>query len=176
MNLFTRLHMGTGYCKKNIKRINNVSAGGLERYITANSFTPTINIIKNVAASLNIENIIQKTKINHFIIPIRELSKTAKSRERVTKTGNGNGRVGGLWNGSKTYKEQCEANLSLFYNLMEKISLYNVPYTLLHFDNFMNDPEYLWNNLLWLFDEYDIEHDEFIKQYNIALDPDKIHF
>ena len=159
VQLLTNLGEDTGFYK-GVKLDNNCNAG-LEHKENSKH-----RVIKNPEFALRIPNIKLTVDIEHVLIPIRELSKTALSRARI---GQGDG---GLWN-AKDFHEQEDFNARLLYKLIFDCTRLDIPFTLIDFDRMMNDSNYLYSQLSNCFD-FSIE--EFNAYYYSLVDAKKIHF
>lgn len=91
--------------------------------------------------------------IDHAIIPMRDLFSAAESRRFVVREA---GEVenpdlvrGGLWHTKEPLAQESILTLQL-YKLMETLSSYDIPLTLLSFPRLATDPEYLYKKIGFL--------------------------
>ena len=153
--------LDTGYTEEYCNNeLQNDCRGGCEHTIEK-----PYNILKNPTFAENIKEIIKEYNINHVIIPIRDLNKTALSRE---KNNDNHGRYGGYTLGAKSVEDQENKHARLVYNLIEILTSYDVPYTTIHFPRMIEDKTYLfdklYDTLIWNFE------DEFKDKFHYSFD------
>ena len=140
VHLLSAMGLDTGYTEEYCSNeLQNECRGGCEHTIDK-----PYKILKNPTFAENIEEIIQGYEIEHVIIPIRDLNKTALSRE---KNNDNHGGYGGYTMGAKSVEEQENKHARLVYNLIEKLTSYDIPYTTIHFPRIVEDKEYLYKKL-----------------------------
>jgi len=157
IKLFSFLDFDTGYNRDNYNRyIFKNCNSGMEQGYTAKQY-----IIKNPEFFIHINTIVNdsRIKIKNVIIPIRDLSISAKSRVKHSN------KAGGLWNASD------ELSQIQFYKdaLAEYISVstkYDINTTFLDFDKMINDKVYLFNKLKPILDEKNIDLETFSSVYD----------
>ena len=166
VKLFSHLGMDTGFTDKQADSLtNNKHNAGLEIL----DLNVNIRIHKAPHFSEMIDDIVKDYNIDHVIIPIRDLYKTAKSRE----INGGKNIPGGLWK-ANNLEEQITHNAKIFYKLIYDLTKNNVKYTILHFPKIVEDSDLLYNSLFWLFEEYNINKDVYEKVFNNVVDLKKI--
>tara|TARA_Y100001938_G_scaffold139309_1_gene206001 strand:- start:2484 stop:3044 length:561 start_codon:yes stop_codon:yes gene_type:complete len=166
MRLFTHLGMDTGFTKKQSDMfVDNKQNAGLENL---NLHTDN-RIHKAPHFAEMIDDINEKFKIDHVIVPMRDLYKSAKSRESV----GGLNSAGGLWK-ANNLEEQIIHNSKLFYNLIYDLTKNNIKYSILHFPNIVYDYNEIYKPLSWLFDEYGITEEVFKVKHDKIKDLKKI--
>jgi len=117
-----------------------------------------------------------RVKIDHAIVPIRDLYAAAESRRDVIRRTDPKcypGVIpGGVWPGAPA--EEQEAHLAKkFHRLMDTFTRYEVPFTLLTFPRLATDPVYLHRKLRpaigWM------THRRFAKAFHAISNPNLIH-
>jgi len=165
VHLLSALGMDTGYTEEEcFNELQNECRGGCEHTIEKD-----FKILKNPSFALNIEAIIQNHNIEHVIVPVRNLSETALSRE---KNQNNHGGYGAYWMGAKNKEDQEVKHALLFYELIQTLEKHNVKFTTIHFPRMVEDPAYLDSRLSEVFDGYTYTH--FCKCFERVADRDKI--
>lgn len=176
VHLLSALGMDTGYTEEECFEIcNNECQAGAEWTIEK-----PYKILKNPEFMVKIEEIILNNDIKHVIIPIRNLEKSAKSRVNNAEN---HGGFGGYAYDSHNQEEQEANNARLFYEMIEVLTEYEIPYTTIAFPRMVKDSLYLHNKLREIFynecdnmfnnSKYTIE---FYKTYNRIADTNKITF
>ena len=173
MHLCTNLGLNTGYTKDeandSINKIQGLNAGiehGLRSDRLNNSY-----IIKN-PEFIHVDKFKQlekKYRIETVIIPIRDLSATAKSREYMNE--NTHASYGGYWLGATNAEQQEEENAIALYKFIHYLESNEIDYTLISFEKMMSDWEYLYDLLPTL-----VSSGYFKKKYFELIDKDKIRF
>lgn len=91
--------------------------------------------------------------IDHAIIPMRDLFAAAESRRFVVREAGGGVEPdqvwGGLWHTKDPSAQETILTLQL-YNLIESLSRYDIPVTLLSFPRLATDADYLYKKLFFL--------------------------
>ena len=172
IQLFTHLGMKTGFDPKTCDSVinNRLGHAGLERS-PRDLAKDNLHILKQPYFCGSIIPYSKKYNIGHIILPIRQLKASAKSRERVYKTGSG---AGSFWN-AKSYDEQVVHNAKLIYRFIYNMSQIDIPYTLLPFPQFAKDYNILYKKLRWLFDDYNISEQTYRETMDKVVDLKKIH-
>jgi hypothetical protein len=168
IQLMSFLDMDTGYDKDvtyeqhpphNIRNIN----AGLETQPLSNK---KVRIHKAPGFALEIDSIIKNHKLDHVIVPIRNLQDSANSRVKA----------GLLWGGSNDLQSQINYNSKLLYNLTHSLVRDDIPHTFIPFPEFIYDENIIYDKLEWLFKEYSISKEEYLSVFNKLSDTDKISF
>jgi hypothetical protein len=166
IQLFSHLGMGTGY--PNNVNLEHKSDAGLE----GKKLNDNARIIKNFQYTVEIDKTLNNHQIDHFIVPVRKLEDTAKSRQRVSEELKIN--QGGYW-GANNLGEQINYNSKVFYNLIESLVRHNTPFTMLPFPYFIYDESIIYDKLKWLFEEYNVSEEKYLEVFNKLKDENKIH-
>jgi len=171
VHLLSALGQDTGYTEQQCKdELSNECRGGCEHTIDK-----PFRILKNPEFSVNIESIIRDNKIDHVIIPIREILKTALSRE---KNNDNHGGYGGFHpEHITTLRAQMDYNTMVVYSLIEQLTKHNIPFTTIHFPRMVEDSKYLRDKLLEVFKsatDYKKIDDNFYKCFGRIADTKKI--
>lgn len=181
VKLLTHLGLDTGFTKDQLSsQTDPVSAAGLE-FDIRNPAAPYI--VKSPWFCDHATEVVQRgdIKIDHVIIPLRDLQAAAQSRRWVTqknleKTDNktaGNF-PGGLWlTRSSGDGEQEQILLALVYNLLLSLAPHQIPVTLLHYPQLTRDPDYLYRKLGVL--TGNIEYSHFLSIFNNTVDNKLVH-
>jgi hypothetical protein len=108
-------------------------------------------IVKSPTAVPRLEGLLAggRLRLDHVIIPMRDLDVAAASRVRNTRYGANLSTPGGLL-GTRAATRQREALARLQYELMYTLARHDVPCTLLVFPRFVSDWEYLARTLAFL--------------------------
>jgi hypothetical protein len=157
IKLFSFLDFNTGYDRINYKSsISSNCNSGMERIYNEN-----YNVLKNPLFIENIENIVNDNSITikHVIIPIRDLTLSAKSR---VNHGNQNG---GLWNAIDELS-QIEFYKNILTNYIIISTKYDINTIFIDFDKMTNDKIYLFNKLKNILDEKNIDIETFSHVYD----------
>ena len=156
IKLFSFLNFDTGFNKNNYN--NYVFANcnsGMEKEYKENHY-----ILKNPSFITKIDRIIEDgINIKKVIIPIRNLSMSAKSR-----VNHGNN-VGGLWCATDE-KTQINFYKEILTNYIFWITKYNIDTIFLDFDLMISDKKYLFDKLKNILDEKNIDFILFSKIYD----------
>lgn len=177
VHLLTALGLNTGFKLNEIDRlIDDNAKAGLEWDVRAED-APFI--CKSPWFSEFAADALNRVKINHIIIPVRDFNDAAESRIRVTKDYQSitNSQETKWIPGGLVFTEKFEDQLFQlqvqFIRLMQVIADYHVPVTFISFPRFAKDPEYLYKKLEFLLKKIDYEH--FLKIYLQITRPDYIH-
>ena len=123
---------------------------------------------------MDIYTILKEHEIDHVIIPIRDLMKTAESR---AKNNNNHGRYGGFWLGATHTEDQANAHAKLIYHLIDILTENNIPFTTVSFPRMVNDGVYLKAKLLEVFKDVTSTIkilDNWKSTFNRISDPEKV--
>ena len=128
--------------------IDPISHAGLEVDLLT---TPIPGVIKSPFACEKLAAALERKlyKVDHCIVPIRNLFLAAESRRRISRIhGNSDSNQwrGGIWDADKP-EEQENVLAHKLYHLMLTLAQYSIPLTLLDFPRLVNDGEYLWKCL-----------------------------
>lgn len=101
-------------------------------------------IVKNPTVIRRLDALLAsgRVRLEHVVIPMRDLDIAAASRVRNTRYGADLASPGGLL-GTRSATRQREALALLQYELMYVLAHYEIPHTLLTFPRFVSDGEYL---------------------------------
>ncbi len=108
-------------------------------------------IVKSPTAIRRLDGLLEsgRLRLEHVIIPMRDLDIAAASRVRNTKYGANLSSPGGLL-GTRSATRQAEALALLQYELMYQLARHDIALTLLWFPRFTTDGEYLARKLGFL--------------------------
>ncbi len=108
-------------------------------------------IVKSPTAIRRLDGLLEsgRVRLEHAIIPMRDLDVAAASRVRNTRYGADLASPGGLL-GTRSATRQREALALLQYELMYTLARHDVPVTLLVFPRFASDAGYLSSTLSFL--------------------------
>ena len=175
MHLFTKIGLNTGFTKseadEQMTRIDGLNAG--IEHALGGSRIDKAEIIKN-PEFIRLDKFVplsQKYNIRHVIIPIRGLLQTAQSRKHMQ--GVTHGGYGGFWLKAENLNDQVYAHSMHMYSFMEHLTKEDIPFTMIHFDKMMSDPNYLHSKLSKLLD---IKFTYFKHHYENTVRPDFIRF
>jgi len=149
VQLFTALGFDTGFNLNKDKPCPNCDAG-LE-WDVRDSNAPFI--VKSPWMCEYLDTVLSERdiKVEHLIVPVRDLFSAAESRRDVMRRAEiggleaGPNLPGGLW-GTDEPGMQEHAILERFYKLLWTVARYDVPLTLLNFPRIVHEPEYLRQN------------------------------
>lgn len=163
ISFLSALDINTGYPKDIYKKISNTKDKcGLE-----DLFDDAFVIKSPRMTTDNFAEIAESYKIQHFIIPIRDLNEAAKSRIKQHRYGRVNGGLVGV-NKSTDMLGYLERRMG---RLISNLVLNEIPYTFLKFPKFVKDENYLFEKLLPIFPQ--INRRDFTQLFNkIALNTD----
>jgi hypothetical protein len=169
MHLFTELGLSTGYSKdeanNSINRLKDLRAG--IEHIKGDDRWDSADIVKNPQYAIVEKFKLIQDEISHVIIPIRNLTETAKSREKCNTN---HGRYGGFWLGAETVEEQETANAKLIYNLIEYLTKIGMTFTTIGFPAMVHHTGYAFDSLNMI----DVSYTEFSKAHKKIADIGKI--
>jgi hypothetical protein len=157
IKLFSFLDFNTGYNKDNYKlSISSNCNSGMEK-----NYNDKYYILKNPSFMSSIENIIKDKSITikNVIIPIRDLTMSAKSRVNHGK------KNGGLWNATDELS-QINFYKNILTNYIFISTKYDINTIFIDFDKMINDEIYLFNKLKNILDEKHIDLETFSRVYN----------
>jgi hypothetical protein len=156
IKLFSFLDFNTGYNKDNYKlSISSNCNSGMEK-----NYNDKYYILKNPSFMSSIENIIKDKSITikNVIIPIRDLTMSAKSRVNHGK------KNGGLWNATDELS-QINFYKNILTNYIFISTKYDINTIFIDFDKMINDKRYLFNKLKIILDEKNIDLETFSLVY-----------
>jgi hypothetical protein len=131
-------------------QINEEHRAGLERTLRA-AGGPRIVKTPNLGTRMREALRSGEVRVEHVIIPVRDLDVAAASRVRAADYGRRSEAQGGLW-GTKQYWRQRDALAAQLGELVVTLSEFELPHTLLAFPRFANDWEYTYDKLAFLLD------------------------
>jgi hypothetical protein len=170
VHLLSGLGMDTGFTEDECAdKLKNECRGGCEWVIDA-----PYKVLKNPNFAIEIYSIVKNHDIDHVIIPIRDLHKTAQSR---AKNNNNHGQYGGFWLGSKNTEEQEATHAKLIYHLIDILTENNIPFTTVSFPKMIYDGRYLKAKMLEVFKDVSSTVkiiDNWNKVFNRVANPDKV--
>ncbi len=180
VRIFTRLGLDTGFTQEDIAKIEKREGkAGLEKNLKFAKKRKLPEIIKSPQATDNLQDCLEEgwCKIDHCIIPVRELSVTAKSRELVhqrAKADPSDPVPGGFW--KATNREEQEVVLAKqFFSVVYPLAAYEIPTTFLAFPKFAKDPQHFLNTLgPLLSSRYGKTKEEILAAYNKEVRQDFI--
>ena len=129
-------------------------------------FTPEKNIpyvVKCPGYITKIDNIVQKHYIDYFIIPIRNYTDAAKSRERI-----GGGQPGGFWCATNAEEQEIFYH-KIIAEYLHKMTLYDIPTIFINFERMVSDDKYLFEKLKPVL-KNNITYDDFKMVYDEATE------
>lgn len=173
VRLIGELGEDTGFANPE-QGIDPISHAGLE--VDLNSIHLP-KVIKSPWACEQLAKILERKpfRLEHCIVPIRDLFSAAESRRRISRIygQSGSNRVpGGIWD-TDTPKEQENELTHKFYHLMLTLAQYNIPHTLLDFPRLVMDVDYLWRNLSPVFPK--IKKSHFYSAFHDLVRPEWVH-
>jgi hypothetical protein len=170
VQLLTELGLDTGYTRKTWSRdyFEHCDAG-LEFDVLAKDAP---YIVKNPDFCETLPGLLAtgRFKVDHVLVPVRELDAAAQSRIRV---GGADGNVPGGLVGTADPAAQKGVLAESFHRLMYTLTEYDIPYTLLHFPRIVRDPEYTREKLQFLVPG--IDGNTFDAAFRGAAQPKLIH-
>ena len=153
VRLLTRVGLDTGFPDSNELVFPNCNAG-LEWDIM-NPRAPYI--VKNPNLCSRIDSILSsgKARVDHVIVPVRDLYQAAESRRDVQRRSasfpvNQKSVPGGIW-GCKDPLDQEQFLATNLHQLIVSLAKWNLPHTLLHFPRLAEDSDYLYSKLSPIF-------------------------
>jgi len=170
VQLLTALKLDTGFDDPTSNILPHCSAGMEINIRRANA----PYIIKSPILADTLDKLLQTSHvfIDHVIIPMRDLYSAAESRRDVSRRVGGGPVDGGLWQNTKP--EDVESILTLrVYTLLFALAKHNIPMTLLYFPRIVNDPEYLYNEIRFLFPN--IGYKKFLRCFQSVSRPELVH-
>jgi hypothetical protein len=113
--------------------------------------------------------------IDHAIIPMRDLYSAAESRRAVARNAHTTPPdevVGGLMH-TRAPEEQESILAQMLHSLLFVIAKHDIPVTVLHFPRLVNEPEYLYKKIGFLFPN--IGYDAFLQCFREVSRPELVH-
>jgi hypothetical protein len=146
MALLSDLGLDTGY-RPGVP-FNGIS-GGLETELDSGRETP--RIVKSPGLSTRLGRLLdeQLVRVDHVIVPMRDLDVAAASRVRVAGYGRFLGVPGGF-TGTRSASRQRLVLANMLAELIWTITRYDLPHTFLEFPQFSHDWEYTHSKLGFL--------------------------
>jgi len=177
VQLLTELGLDTGFANAYEKILADRNAG-MEWDLTKRLDAPYI--VKSPALCEHLEGILRQRdiKIDHAIVPIRDLFSAAESRRAVARNGSHKILTARHFLGVKKWRirrpEEQETVLAQnFYALVHTLARHDIPLTLLHFPKFVSAPEYLFEKIRFLLK--DISFSNFIRAFETISRPELVH-
>jgi hypothetical protein len=173
IQLLTHLGLDTGFDVDTID-LSPIARAGLETDIR-DSNAPYI-VKSPFLCDLAEEVLASSVRIEHAIIPVRQVDSAGASRAYVQRlsTGNADGRSvpGGLWDTDKAADQVGLLRLK-FTSLIEVLVRHDIPMTFLWFPRLVRDPDYLYAKLNFLLGDIDLGL--FRKMFDQLVRPEWIH-
>ncbi len=177
VQLLTALKQDTGF-GPNPQLLPNCD-GGLETNLSlANApyFVKDPWLCESLRARLQADRTL---RINHALVPIRDLYSAAESRRDVTRRATPSERVhfgkvipGGEWPSLRDEPQESILAKKL-YHLLDTCAEYEIPVTFLRFPRFAVDARYLYRNIFRLLK--DVRRAQFFETFAQISKPEKIH-
>lgn len=159
VRIFTRLGLDTGFTEENIRAVEvNLGRAGLEKNVTRQRAAALPDIVKNPHVVDVLEDGLSNGwfRVDHAILPVRNLFAAAQSRravrERAIRAGADPATApGGLW---KTDDPAQQENVLAvqFHRTVELLVAHEVPVTLIGFPRLARDADYFVSVLGGLLD------------------------
>lgn len=178
VQLFTALGLDTGFDLSRDKAIPNCNAG--MEWDLRDSDAPFI--VKSPWMCEYLDTVLSRgeIRVEHLIVPVRDLYSAAESRRDVMRRAENGGMdvkaevPGGLW-GTSEPSEQERALLERFYSLFLTATRHNVPLTLLDFPRIVQEPEYLRQKLIPIFGRLKLRKSRFNAAFSQICRPELVH-
>lgn len=174
IQLMTALGMDTGFSNSEDGIFPNCNAG-MERLPNQKN-APYIVKSPHLCDSLDTIVSAGTVVVDHLIVPVRDLYSAAESRRRVsrnTNPGDFGGKVpGGLWSTDNPEHQELVLAQKL-YALIYAATKHDIPVTLLLFPRLVQDGDYLYGKLAFLF--ADIARDCFERAFRKIRRLDLVH-
>jgi hypothetical protein len=173
VQLLTHLGLDTGFDIDSIE-LCPIARAGLELDIHDENAP---YVVKNPYLCDSLEEVLASSvRIEHAIIPVRQLDAAAASRALVQKstTGDADGETvpGGLWDTNKA-ANQANVLCLKFTKLIEVLVQHDIPITFLAYPRLIRDSDYLYAKLKFLLADIDLA--TFQKTFNVIVRPEWIH-
>lgn len=124
-------------------------------------------VCKNPNLSIQIPEVLRAgIKIDHVLVPIRDLEQAALSREA-----NGKG-AGGLLEGKE---DQLPVLVDRISTLFNDLAEYEIPFTLIKYPKMVFDPEYLWRRLYRAVPRWIPAYSKFLAVHQKVAKPEYVH-
>lgn len=181
MQLLTALNFDTGFSSKD-EMFDANSQAGMELDLRDDNCP---FIIKSPFVCDYIESVLnqKKIKIEHLILPVRDLYDAAESRIDVVRRFKAKQGLsdrasmqitGGLW-GTESFEMQKAVLAHKFYMLIYTATRFNIPITFLDFPRIVHDPLYLRKKLTTIFGKEKLMPKAFNKIFYEISRPELIH-
>jgi hypothetical protein len=173
VQLFTELGLDTGYANRH-NEVSPRSNAGLEWDLRKEDAP---YVVKSPALCERLEEVLQtrNVRIDHAIVPIRDLYSAAESRRAVARKGSHKflvPRTFGFWRFRKAEDQEAILAQNL-YQLLYTLALHDIPVTLLFFPRLAKEPEYLYAKVKALLPG--IEYHRFETAFKAVSRPETIH-
>jgi len=174
VRILTKLGLDTGFIDAH--QPDSPAPGGLERGIDD---LPYSYICKKPHFCDELEGIARRTdvKIDHVIVPMRDLYSAAESRRKAVRDA-GLGATpqnvaGGLF-GTADGSMQERVLAEKIYKLMLTLATYDIPHTLVLWPKFGREPAYLFSKMHFLLRDR-VPYDRFLEAHRAVFKPELIH-
>ena len=169
VQILTDLGADTGFGPD--ARIDPGARAGLEKNVLAPNAP---RVVKSPRLSTTLRPLLEEgaVRVDHVLIPMRDLDVAAASRIRVAGYGSRLSAWGGFW-GTKRASRQRDALAGVLYELVYTIAVFDLPHTFLVFPRFAEDPEYAYRKLSFLCPER--TPDDFRRVIESRVDHTLIH-
>lgn len=179
VQLFTHLGLDTGYDRKTaVSSIDKISHAGLERSLREDDLP---YIVKSPWLVDEIDEVLrERTRtIRAAIIPVRDLVAAAESRRRVWREASKRRldplqHPGTIWKTDKPSEQEGVLAIQ-FYNLVNSLTVHEVPVYLLSFPRFAQDGKYFYRTLRPIFKAHQILRDDVLSEHKRLVKPQLIH-
>jgi hypothetical protein len=176
VQLFTELGLDTGF-QNAYAKIKQDRNAGMEWDI---KHPDAPYIVKSPALCERLNEILENPniKIDHAIIPMRDLFSAAESRREVARKGSPKILTARPFLGIRKWRirrpdEQESILAQNFYELLYTLARHNVPLTLLYFPKFAKEPDYLFEKIQFLLNG--IQFTDFLTAFQAISRPEMIH-
>jgi hypothetical protein len=162
MKIFSFLGLDTGFNPKRFeKHVDPVANAGMELYIGFIKGYRVPYILKSPAFIEHIHKVLEKTKIDYMIIPLRDFEDSAQSRFRLKDNVTN---CGALWNATDVESQKMFYHKILSDYLLAMVQ-YDIPTIFIDFKRMIVDEKYLFEKLKPIMDQHNKPFDDFRKAY-----------
>lgn len=176
---FTAAGVDTGYTLEEVlAKPDRVSNAGLERSLTHPDLPP---IVKSPWIADEIAAVLREGRlhIEAAIVPVRDLFAAAESRRRVYREAGMKGKnplkyPGTIWKTAEPTEQEPKLALQ-FYKLIEPLVAHGVPIYMLHFPEFVQSHQILYDRLKPVLDRYGVSHDRSERAFWQVSNPGLVH-